>query len=196
MTFKSCVADENIKVYHDRLPHKLTDCLGMTYNQMTTPVKTKYSLSGIGLSENERDVTDFMELLKPTTAKVIASYDHENWKKYAATTQNEYGKGIATYLGCKISDEALRSLLTMCIKQVGIWNYENEISSQCVIRKGVNEDGNEILYYLNYKNVPTTVKYDGSNALSLFDEKQIGNGQEVTVEKWGVAILERSPEKK
>ncbi|WP_099469905.1 beta-galactosidase [Konateibacter massiliensis] len=192
MTFKSGVADENLKVYHDRLPHQLTDCLGMTYNQMTTPVKTKYSLAGVKLSESEQNVTEFMELLKPTTAKVIASYDHENWKRYAATTQNQYGKGIATYLGCKVSDEALKSLLMMCLKQAGIWNYENEISNQCVIRKGMNEEGKEILYYLNHRNIPVSLKYQGNDAASLLDGKHIENGQELTIDKWGVVILERS----
>jgi beta-galactosidase len=191
MTYKSGVADENIKVYHDRLPHKLTDCLGMTYNQMTTPVKTKYSFVGEDFEEDQINVTEFMELLKPTTAKVLATYDHDNWKKYAATTQNAYGTGIATYLGCKISDGALRVLLIMCIKQAGIWNYENEVSKQCVIRKGINEAGNEILYYLNYKNVPVTVKYQGGRATSLFNEKQFEDGQEIVIDKWGVTILER-----
>jgi hypothetical protein len=79
----------------------------------------------------------------------------------------------------------------MCIKQAGIWNYENEVSKQCVIRKGINEAGNEILYYLNYKNVPVTVKYQGGRATSLFNEKQFEDGQEIVIDKWGVTILER-----
>jgi beta-galactosidase len=191
MTYKSGVADEHIKVYHDKLPHLLTECLGMTYNQMTTPVNTGYSLLGVEVPEGKRSVTEFMELLKPTTAKVLAYYDHDNWKKYAATTQNTYGSGIATYLGCKIGDEVLRILLIQCLKQAGVWNYENEISSQCVIRKGINEEGNEILYFLNYKNTPTTISYQGKSALSLFDEKVVENGHEFVIEKWGVTILER-----
>lgn len=192
MTFKSGVADENVKVYYDKLPHLLTGCLGMTYNQMTTPVKTKYSLSGVELAEPDGDVTEFMELLKPTTAKVLATYDHENWNKYAATTQNEYGKGVATYLGCMISNQALRNLLSICLKQAGLWVYENEISNQCVIRKGMNDEGKEIIYYLNYTNKPVLVKYRGRDALSLFDGKEIKNDDSFEVDKWGVVIVERS----
>ena len=36
-TFKSFVADEHVKVWHDRQPHALTDVLGLTYNQFTRP---------------------------------------------------------------------------------------------------------------------------------------------------------------
>jgi beta-galactosidase len=193
MTFKSAVADENIKVYHDRLPHMLTGCFGMTYNQMTSPGRTKYSLLGVELKEEERTITEFMELLKPTTAKILAGYVHENWERYAATTQNHYGKGTATYLGSRISDQALRALLTECLKQAGLWTDTNEMSKQCIIRKGINEEGKEIVYYLNYTNSGIKMKYQGQDALSLFEDKQVINGEELAVDAWGVAILERNP---
>ena len=38
-----------------------------------------------------------MELIMPTTATVLAYYNHPQRGKYAAITQNAYGKGIATY---------------------------------------------------------------------------------------------------
>ncbi len=53
-----------------------------------------------------------MELVNPEGAQVLASYDHYNWKRYAAVTRNAYGKGTATYLGCWIGDAMLREILT------------------------------------------------------------------------------------
>ncbi len=193
MTFKSAVADENIKVYHDRLPHRLTECFGMYYNQMTSPGNTKLSLPEMELSEEESGISEFMELLKPTTAKVLAGYLHENWNKYAAATKNQYGKGTATYLGCKISDQALRSLLISCLKDCGLWKEENEIAKLCIVRKGVNEAGKEILYYLNYQKTKAIIPYCGPDALALLSNQKIKDGDKFTVNAWGVEIIERDP---
>ena len=43
-----------------------------------------------------------MELLKPEGAEVLAEYEHYNWKGYAAITRNQYGKGMAYYLGLSL----------------------------------------------------------------------------------------------
>jgi beta-galactosidase len=37
-TMRSFVADENVKVWHDKAPHHLVDIFGMTYNQFTRPM--------------------------------------------------------------------------------------------------------------------------------------------------------------
>ena len=52
-------------------------------------------LSGetFGLSKDELQVQDFMELVEPAGAKVLAFYDHYMWKEYAAVTKNSWGKG-------------------------------------------------------------------------------------------------------
>lgn len=191
MTFKSAVADENCKVYHDKLPHLLTDCLGISYNQMTTPNRTKLQLYDEMLLEEEKILGDFMELLIPTTAKVLAGYEHENWYQYAAVTANEYGKGSATYLGCQISDKALKKLLLLCLKKWGIWETENDLSQFCIIRKGTNSKGNELFYYLNYSNQPITVQCEGEKAYSILEERIIKREEKFVIAPWGVTILER-----
>ncbi|MFR5152844.1 MAG: beta-galactosidase trimerization domain-containing protein [Ruminococcus sp.] len=38
-------------------------------------------------------------------AEVLASYEHYNWKDYAAITRNHYGKGQAVYIGCMTDEE-------------------------------------------------------------------------------------------
>ena len=84
--FRSFVADENIKIFHDSQPHGLTDCFGMTYNQHTRPVNV--TVAGA-------EARYWMELLNPTTAETMAHYEHKYWGKYAAITRNAFGKGWA-----------------------------------------------------------------------------------------------------
>ena len=87
--------DENVKVWHDDQPHHLTEVFGLCYQEFTdTPDMRLWgenSLSGATCSAWE-------ELLIPTTAKVLASYDNPAWQPYAAVTENVYGKGKAWYL--------------------------------------------------------------------------------------------------
>ena len=51
-------------------------------------------LSGetFGVSKDELQVQDFMELVEPTGAKVLAFYDHYMWKEYAAVTKKQLGQ--------------------------------------------------------------------------------------------------------
>ena len=93
-TFKSFVADEHVKVWHDRQPHSLTGVLGLTYNQFTVPVDVSLNLHGdlaaapgaAALTPGDRSALRFMELLQPDGAEVLASYDHPAWGGQAAVT--------------------------------------------------------------------------------------------------------------
>ena len=55
-----------------------------------------------------------MELLQPTTASVLANYDHPVWGTYAAVTRNRYGKGEVTYVGFMPSDALIEKILSRC----------------------------------------------------------------------------------
>ncbi len=98
VTFKSGFANEYVTVNHEDQPHILSQCLGVTYNQFTNPknVYLKDLAIDIGrtLDKEITKVSYWMELLKPTTAKVIAAYDHKNWGKYAAITKMNMVKAV------------------------------------------------------------------------------------------------------
>ena len=76
-TFKTAYANENVKVYWDHFPHRIHECLGVTYTQMTAPHKVR--LVSSRFKSEDMAVNTFMELLEPTTAEVLATYDHYNW---------------------------------------------------------------------------------------------------------------------
>ena len=45
-TFRSCFADEHIKIYHDTQPHILHEALGIHYDQFTYPQDVSVSFNG------------------------------------------------------------------------------------------------------------------------------------------------------
>ena len=102
-TFKTAFANENVKVSHEMQPHILSNCFGISYQQFTFPKNTGLSgsiINGIAKgADEEAEAKVFMELLMPQEAEVLASYDHYNWKEYAAITKNHYRKGPAIYIG-------------------------------------------------------------------------------------------------
>ena len=61
-------------------------------------------------ADEKAEAKVFMELLMPQEAEVLASYDHYNWKEYAAITKNHYGKGAAIYIGCMTDDNTLKAV--------------------------------------------------------------------------------------
>ena len=107
-TFKTAFANENVKVSHEMQPHILSNCFGISYQQFTFPKNTGLSgsiINGTAKDSDEKaEAKVFMELLMPQEAEVLASYDHYNWKEYAAITKNHYGKGTAIYIGCMTDD--------------------------------------------------------------------------------------------
>ena len=138
----------------------------------------------------------WMELLFPTTARVLASYEHPQWGNYAAITQNQYGQGTATYLGCYFDDRSLlKALLRSVCEQAQIEVPEN--SYPVVIKRGTNDLGKEIIYYFNYSDTPCTVTYHGKEAALLLHSKtasvnavSVSEGTALSLQDWDFVVLE------
>ncbi|MDO5391922.1 MAG: beta-galactosidase [Eubacteriales bacterium] len=179
-TFRSFMADENVKIFADRQPHGLTDCFGMTYNQYTRPVNTMV---------DGAEAQYWMELLNPTTAEVKASYQHKYWGKYAALTRNEFGKGHAWYLGTMLPKEKLKEYLLEVAEDAGI-----QKPKECwplVVRSGIGANGQKIHFLFNYSSDEKAIlsQWKGKD---LLNKKEYEIGQKIYLKDWGVCILEEN----
>ena len=167
-TFKTAFANENVKVSHEMQPHILSNCFGISYQQFTFPKNTGLSgsiINGTAKGADEKaEAKVFMELLMPQEAEVLASYDHYNWKEYAAIT------------------EALNSV------EVEIPEYNWPV----IIRKGSNDLGKCVRYILNYSAEEQNVVYHGANGTELFSGEAVQDGETVTVSPWNVKIVEEA----
>ena len=193
-TFKTAFANENVKVSHEMQPHILSNCFGISYQQFTFPKNTGLSgsiINGTAKGADEKaEAKVFMELLMPQEAEVLASYDHYNWKEYAAITKNHYGKGTAIYIGCMTDDNTLKAVLTEALNSAEV--EIPEYSWPVIVRKGINDLNKCVRYILNYSAEEQNVIYHGANGTELFSEESVQDGDTVTVLPWNLKIVEEA----
>ena len=193
-TFKTAFANENVKVSHEMQPHILSNCFGISYQQFTFPKNTGLSgsiINGTAKDSDEKaEAKVFMELLMPQEAEVLASYDHYNWKEYAAITKNHYGKGTAIYIGCMTDDNTLKAVLTEALNSAEV--EIPEYSWPVIVRKGINDLNKCVRYILNYSAEEQNVIYHGANGTELFSEESVQDGHTVTVLPWNLKIVEEA----
>ena len=194
-SFKTAFANENVKVSHQVKPHILSNCFGVHYDQFTFPKNV--GLTGEVLPEkpdqkgNAHPAANvFMELLVSEGAEVLASYEHYNWKDYAAITRNHYGKGQAVYIGCMTDEETLKSVYKAVLPEadVEIPEYHYPI----IVRKGLNDLGKTVCYFLNYSGMELEMPYDYKNGIELLENTAVENGTALQMPAWGVKIVEEA----
>lgn len=213
VTFKSGFANENVKVHADAQPHILKEALGIRYNQFTFPrdVKLTGKLYGVEKfadpAENldtavnfadtnsantnpavSGEVKVFMELLKSEGAEVLAGYEHYNWKDYAAITRNKYGEGTAYYLGCMTDDKTLENVIKAALGSAGV--ELSGYSYPVIVRKGMNDLGKTVWYFLNYSGAEQAVTYKYGDAEDVLTGEKIKTNAELSIPVWGVQIVE------
>ena len=181
-TFKTAFANENVKVYPDRQPHILNEVFGIYYQQFTFPKNVTLT----GFESGAPEAEHFMELLMSEGAETVLSYQHPNWKKYAAVTHHAYGKGEAWYIGCMFEEKYLQQLFARILGENGIHAAAPE-QFPVIVREGINEKGEKIRFYLNYaweeQKIKVSEKF--STVLGTADEEH----REVSLGSWDVCII-------
>lgn len=194
-SFKTAFANENVKVSHQVQPHILSNCFGVHYDQFTFPKNV--GLTGEVIPEkpdqkgNAHPAANvFMELLVSEGAEVLASYEHYNWKDYAAITRNHYGKGQAVYIGCMTDEETLKSVYKAVLPEAGV--EIPEYHYPIIVRKGLNDLGKTVCYFLNYSGMELEMPYDYKNGIELLENTAVENGIALQMPAWGVKIVEEA----
>ena len=194
-SFKTAFANENVKVSHQVQPHILSNCFGVHYDQFTFPKNV--GLTGEVIPEkpdqkgNAHPAANvFMELLVSEGAEVLASYEHYNWKDYAAITRNHYGKGQAVYIGYMTDEETLKSVYKAVLPEAGV--EIPEYHYPIIVRKGLNDLGKTVCYFLNYSGMELEMPYDYKNGIELLENTAVENGTALQMPAWGVKIVEEA----
>lgn len=209
-TFKSGFANENVKISHEIQPHILTKCLGVKYHQFTFPKNVLLSGELIGSEPQSIKAGDmdaagkgdihihsgkeakvFMELLIPTGADSLAVYDHYNWKGYSAVTRNCYGKGKAYYIGCMTDEEVLTEIFHRALTDAGI-SYEKESRFPVIIRKGKNDFGKMVWFYLNYSEKEQKIFHAFQEGTNLLTGNKVKKGDSIVLSAWDLVIIEEN----
>ena len=208
-TFRSGFSDEYLKIYPDMQPHILHECLGLHYDQFTHPhhvdivpvqsdvmaaAQEHFSHPDDSAFSLTSSACKWMELITCDTAVPVLKYSHPAYERYAAAAKNQYGNGSTLYFGTMFeNDELLESVLLSFLHEAGFSG--GDLSSDAphyplIVKRGINDSGKELCYYLNYSKDPVSVTHHGKNGVELISETAIVCGDKIDLGGWGVAVVE------
>lgn len=189
-TFKSGFTDEHVKVRTERQPAIIGKACGISYSMFVEPKRVSLKGDPFQVGAEQNEVHTWMELITPTTADVLAYYDHPHWGKYAAVTQNDYGQGKALYVGCMTSETVMGKILEHAVKQSGLWGMDQEMRFPLITKNGINEQGKTVRYYFNYSDIAGSFVYSYREGLELLSDAAVNHGETIQLEPWGFKIIE------
>ena len=208
-TFRSGFSDEYLKIYPDMQPHILHECLGLHYDQFTHPhhvdivpvqsdvmaaAQEHFSHPDDSAFSLTSSACEWMELITCDTAVPVLKYSHPAYERYAAAAKNQYGNGSTLYFGTMFeNDELLESVLLSFLHETGFSG--GDLSSDAphyplIVKRGINDSGKELCYYLNYSKDPVSVTHRGKDGIELVSETSIVCGDKIDLGGWSVAVVE------
>ena len=190
MSFKSGFCNEYSTVRWTRLPGPLREAAGFSYQEFSNlrhPLALKGDPFGAG---DKNQVSAWAEMLMPESAKVLASYDHPFFGKFAAITRNNYGKGTLTYEGTFLSDELQKRVLFGELQQARLTGPDQELPEAVTVRHGTGNSGKTLHFYLNYSSDAQKFAYSYGDGVEMLSEGSVRKGQTLTLAPWDVAIIE------
>lgn len=208
-TFRSGFSDEYLKIYPDMQPHILHECLGLHYDQFTHPhhvdivpvqsdvmaaAQEHFSHPDDSAFSLTSSACEWMELITCDTAVPVLKYSHPAYERYAAAAKNQYGNGSTLYFGTMFeNDELLESVLLSFLHEAGFSGGDLSLDAPhypLIVKRGINDSGKELCYYLNYSKDPVSVTHHGKNGVELISETAIVCGDKIDLGGWGVAVVE------
>jgi beta-galactosidase len=189
-TFKSGFSDENVKVRHVQQPGAVAEAAGVQYSQFTLPENVSLADDPYQVGKEANAARWWMELLTPTTAQVLARYQHPVWGSYAALTRNSHGAGEVTYMGFMPSDALAEKILEEAVRRAGLWGVQQQLRYPTVVRSGVSDNGRPVHYLLNYSAQEVAVGNPFEAGTDLLSGRPVAKGGQVALPPWGVAIVE------
>ncbi|MEN9909227.1 MAG: hypothetical protein RLZZ540_2376 [Bacteroidota bacterium] len=192
-TFKSGFSDENVTVRNTIQPGIINEAAGVSYSQFVIPENVSLKGDPFQLGKDKNEIKYWMELLTPTTAKVLAKYDHPQWNNYAAVTQNNYGKGTVTYIGFMPGDNLMEKILEGSLKEAGLWKEDQKLHFPLITKSGINNQGKTIRYFFNYSAQAKIFTYtQGKNGTDLLSSEKVVKNSEINLAPWGMLIIEEN----
>jgi beta-galactosidase len=191
-TFKSGFSDEDLKVRTAIQPGIINEACGISYSQFTIPANVSLKGNPYQVSGEENKVHTWMELVTPTTAEVLAWYEHPVWGSYAAVTQNQFGKGLAVYVGCMTSAAVTEKIIKDALQKANVTNTDQQLYFPLITKSGINRQGRTIHYYFNYSATPQKILYSNKSGNELLSGKNVLSGSNLELAAWGINIIEEN----
>ena len=135
-------------------------------------------------------MSDWAEMLLLDTAKPLAYYDHPFFGKYPAITENHFGKGMVTYEGTVLSDGAAAEGAGARARAGAAGGTRPEAARRGAgeARRQPRRQGDPLLLQLLLG--AADVVYSYGRGTELLSNHPVAGGATLSLEPWGVAIVE------
>jgi beta-galactosidase len=190
MSVKSGFCDENSVVRHIKAPGPLREAAGFYYQEFSRVNSLTLRDDPFKVGAEKNLAKEWIEYIIPETAKPLAFYDDLNFGKYAAITENKFGKGSFIYEGCLVSDEIQSKIILNKALEIGITDKENQLAYPLVFKYGTNDQGKTVRYYLNYSNKEQSVTYSYAKGVDLLNNKNLKKGDIFILKPWDLLVVE------
>ncbi len=131
----------------------------------------------------------WMDALRPTGARVLATYDDDYLAGQPAVTENAFGEGLALYVGTHLDAEGVATLVDHVAKKAGIETIPRQSIPGVELASRRSSD-RELVFVMNHADEPRTVPIP-SGADVFTGERLCGT---LTVLGRDLRILERQPQ--
>lgn len=190
ITQRTGVKDETNMVFNQRLPGLLTEICGVEveeYDSLSSQMQNGIKSKIPELEANYVPVGVLCDILKPTSATVVASYTQDYYAGKPAITLNQFGAGRAIYIGA-VGDTQLYDLLAKwLLNATGLKNASPTPHGVEVIQR-VQED-NCLHFILNHNNTSQTIRLERPY-MNLLNSEQLDG--DVQINPFDVLILRSS----
>lgn len=133
--------------------NQLKDVFGLTADEIDSLYET--DKNAVVWDGKTYGVIDYCELITPTTAEVLGTYEEDFYKGMPALLKNSYKAGTAYYIGCRDTGELTDKLYEKLLHDLEIRTYD--------LPEGVTITSREqYLFVQNFNDYAVTVTLSGS----------------------------------
>lgn len=157
----------------------LKEVFGLVANEIDTLYYEERN--GVTMDGVSYPVQDYCELITPTTATVLGTYDRDFYAGKPAVLKNTYGKGTAVYVGARDDGELMKAVYAALLQTLEIPTYD--LPELVTVHSREN-----YLFVENYNAEPHTVTVGGE-----YTDLETGERLQdtVSVDGYGIRILRK-----
>jgi beta-galactosidase len=169
------------------IPVGLTDLFGVELDSFQTYQQPSRTNNTLRFDDAAVPVRVFAEVLRPTTARVVARWERDYLKDSPAATEQQFGKGKAVYYGSLFNVDAARYLVKHYTRELGLNPLLPEAPDQVEVTRRT-KGGTDFYFLLNHGDSPATVNLGDGFTDVVAGESA---GASLTLSAYGYRVLKR-----
>jgi len=184
-TYLTGRVDETDLAFETGYPGPLRKVLGLWIEETDALYEGQANMIVMGAGGGVYACRRLADLLHVESAVVLATYGHDFYQGTPVVTRNLFGKGEAYYLGSEAEERFLDRFYDEIVEKCGITPlFDAPEKVEVMVR---HKNGRPIIFILNHRSEPVTVKLDEKRYRNLLNGDPIHGT--LSLEGYDVAIL-------